>query len=197
MRMPWPRSLLGRHLLLLIAVVLASVLSTFAIFFAFIQNPRIDEAAQLVASQTRMVAHLLAALPPEARRRELLAINGGEPATPPPDSVDRAHSYTPKRFLRCLRRNLPADTQIRWERGMSRRIWVQMRIDGQPEWVVIPASTGLGRSLPVSLIAELLSLAVFPVLGAWFMQRHMAARLGRLARAAKAVERGAWPAPVP
>ncbi|AJW95830.1 ATP-binding protein [Burkholderia gladioli pv. gladioli] len=197
MRMPWPRSLLGRHLLLLSAVVLASMLSTFAVFFAFIQNPRIDEAAALVASQTRMVAQLLTALPPEARRRELLAINGDEPAMPPPDSVDRTHGYMPTRFLRHLRRNLPPDTQIRWQRGTGRFIWVRMRIDGQPEWVVIPLSTGLGLSLPLGLIAELLALAVFPALGAWFMQRHMAGRLSRLARAAKAVERGAWPAPVP
>ena len=47
----WPRTLLGRNIVLLIGLVLASQVCALAIFMIFIQRPRIDDAASLVASE--------------------------------------------------------------------------------------------------------------------------------------------------
>ncbi|WP_246793078.1 ATP-binding protein [Burkholderia perseverans] len=197
MTMPWPRSLLGRNLLLLVLVVIASELSTFTIFFTLVQNPRLDEAASLVASQTRLVGQLLNSLPPEARRRELAAINGAPQAAPPPDAWQRVRGVQARRFVRALLRELPPGTQFRWQRGRESRVWVQLRLGDEPAWVMLPVSSSVSPQLPWSLVAQLLTLAAFPALGAWLIQRHTAGRLRRLARAAETVERGAWPEPVP
>ncbi|WP_144158457.1 ATP-binding protein [Paraburkholderia sp. BCC1885] len=198
MTIPWPRSLLGRNLLLLVFVVFASELSAFAIFFVFVQNPRVDEAAALVASQTRLAAQLLGALPPDARRAELAAING--PGRSEPSSEARLHtySYVAYRFMRSLMQRLPPGTQVRWERDEGNRVWVRLRIGDEFAWVTLPPVTsGIGSPMPWSAVIWLLTLAAFPALGAWLIQRHTAGWLQRLARAAATVERGAWPEPVP
>ncbi len=98
----------------------------------------------------------------------LLAINGDEPAMPPPGLrsiapigyiARRVSCGTSGAICRPTRRSAGSAARARFILGSD------MRIDGQPEWVVIPLSTGLGLSLPLGLIAELLALAVFPALG--------------------------------
>lgn len=198
MTIPWPRSLLGRNLLLLVCVVFASELSAFGIFFVFIQNPRVDEAASLVAAQTRLAAQLLNALPPDARHAELVAINGPGRTAPSDEARLHTHSYVAHRFMRALMRRLPPGTQVRWQRDDGTRIWVRLQIGDEFDWVTLPPATlGIGNPMPWSAVIWLLTLAAFPALGAWLIQRHTAGRLQRLARAAETLERGAWPEPVP
>jgi len=197
MRTPWPRSLLGRNLLLLVFVVVACEVSTFAIFFQFIEKPRIDEAASLVASQTRLVEQLLNALPLDQRRKELEALKGSEAEFPDSAYVDDSPSnFLARRFLETLALRLPPGTQIRWERRSGHQIWVQLRVESKLGWVMLPVSSAITH-LSWSVIAQLLTLAAFPALGAWLIQRHTAGRLQRLARAAATMESGAWPEPVP
>lgn len=193
----WPRSLLVRNLLLLVLLVVASDISTFTIFFSFIQLPRIDEAASLFATQTRQVARLLSALQPEVRYSELVAINGGD--QPPPGNADTdTHSISAQRFLQTLAQHLPPGTLVRLQGGKnSRRIWIQLRIGDQLEWVMLPVPAELTHQLPWSVIAQLLTIAAFPALGAWLIQRHTVIRLQRLTRAATIVAHGGWPDPVP
>lgn len=193
-----PASLLGRNLLLLVLVVIASQVSTFVLVFVFVQRPRIDEAAGLVASQIAMVERLLVALPEPERSRELLALNGGAASTPA-DDLRRLlpRAYTVRRFLRSLGARLPAGTEVYWEASGAHRIWVRLAIDGRLYWVALPTAAAVGQSLSRGAVGLLLTLAMFPALGAWLIQRHTAAPLQRLAQAAATLERGSWPAPVP
>lgn len=194
-----PRSLLGRNLLLLLLLVVASDISTFTIFFVFIETPRIDEAASLFASQTRQVERLLRALPPQVRYNELVAINGGEQAPPANADTDTdTHSFSAHRFLQTLTQHLPSGTLVSLEGGKdSRRIWIQLRIGEGLEWVMLPVPAEISHQLPWSLIAQLLTIAAFPALGAWLIQRYTVVRLQRLAGAATTVTHGGWPEPVP
>ncbi|WP_322012027.1 ATP-binding protein [Paraburkholderia sp. J12] len=193
-----PRSLLGRNLLLLVLVVIASEVSVILLIFVFIQKPRIDEAALFVASQTAAVERLLAALPEPGRSRELAAMNGGTASAPPVLShTALPHAYTIRRFLRSLRERLPAGTALYWEASGGRRIWVRLVIDDRFYWLALPTAAAIRQSLPLSAVGILLTLAMFPALGAWLIQRHTAAPLQRLASAAMLIERGTWPEPVP
>ncbi len=193
----WPGSLLGRNLLLLVLLVVASDISTFTIFFAFIQLPRIDEAAALFASQTKQVARLLSVLPPEIRYSELVATNGGEQA-PPAGTDTPTHSFSAHRFLQTLTRHLPPGTRISLDGGKdSRQIWIQLRINDQLDWIMLPVPAEINHQLPWSVIAQLFTIAAFPALGAWLIQRYTVVRLQRLARAATTVTHGGWPEPVP
>jgi two-component system osmolarity sensor histidine kinase EnvZ len=190
--------LLARNLVLLMLVVLGSLTSVVAIFLTFIQQPRIDEVASLVASQTRLVVQLLGALPEADRRRELATINGGAQMMPDEHAKTRvARGYMARRFLDALHERLPPHTEVFWERGHHAQVWVRLRIGGEYDWVVIPTSAEIGRVLPWSVLALLIAIAMFPALGAWLIQRHMAGPLQRLADAAATTERGGWPAPVP
>jgi len=193
-----PGSLLGRNLLLLVLIVIASQVSTFFLIVVFFQRPRIDAAASLVASQTAVVERLLAALPEPGRSSELLALNGGVTGAPP---VDRRRlpprAYTVRRFLRSLRARLPAGTQMYLDAAGEHRIWVRLAIDGRFYWVALPTGATIGQSPSLGALGILLTLAMFPALGAWLIQRHTAVPLQRLANAAETIERGTWPDAVP
>jgi two-component system osmolarity sensor histidine kinase EnvZ len=65
----WYRSLLVRNVLALIVLVLASQIFAGTVYVFFVQRPRIDEAASLVATQIRTVSRLLATLPPAVREQ--------------------------------------------------------------------------------------------------------------------------------
>ncbi|WP_245983091.1 ATP-binding protein [Trinickia fusca] len=195
--MPWPHSLLERNLLLLILVVVASQLTTFMVFFVFMQQPRIDEAASLIASQTATVERLLTALHEPERGRAVAAMNGGGLATPMTDSHELPRTLMARRFLISLRERLPSGTQVRWEDGEQRRIWLRLEIDGTHYWIVLSAPPTIGRLLPWSIVCMLLAFGMFPALGAWLIQRDTSIPLQRLVRAAATVERGAWPDAVP
>jgi len=62
---------------------------------------------------------------------------------------------------------------------------------------MLPVPAELTHQLPWSVIAQLLTIAAFPALGAWLIQRHTVIRLQRLTRAATIVAHGGWPDPVP
>jgi two-component system, OmpR family, osmolarity sensor histidine kinase EnvZ len=200
MRLPWPRSLLARNLVLLTCVVLASQAAAYAIFMLLIQQPRIDEVASLIASQTRLVDQLLVALPEADRHRQLVAINGGEQAPgkrAQPFSQPYVHSYLERRFMNTLSQHLPPGSEILLERGGETRIWIRQQIGGEYDWMVLPISTEIGGLLPWNVLGLLMAIALFPVLGAWLIQRYLAGPLRRLAEAAASTELGVWPEPVP
>jgi two-component system osmolarity sensor histidine kinase EnvZ len=195
----WPRSLLARNVILLIAVVLASQISIMAVYLAFIQKPRIDDAASLITSQILAVDRLLSALPEAERSRELLEMNGA-----PQDALPLAQSrgffppdYTTRMFFTSLAARLPPDVQIRWEHIGEHRIWVRLNVAGTYDWVMLRATPAVSHILPWSLICLLLTVATFPALGAYLIHRPVESALRRFARAAATIERGEWPDAVP
>ncbi|WP_144113453.1 ATP-binding protein [Paraburkholderia sp. BCC1886] len=201
MRLARPRSLLWRNVLLLIVLTLASQTAVIAVYLTFIQKPRIDDAAALVASQIIAVNRLLAALPEPARDSELLEINGAPQdalALPPAGDLDRLTiRFMMQTFLESLASQLPSGAQVRWDRSGEHRVWVRLDVAGKHYWVKLHAASAVGHILPWSVIFILLTIATFPVLGGYLIQRPVEGALRRLARAASTIERGQWPQAVP
>jgi two-component system osmolarity sensor histidine kinase EnvZ len=197
----WPRSLIGRNLVLLVSLTIASQLCAIAIFVLLIQRPRIDGAATLEASQIMLVGRLLSAVSPAAREQQLLALNGDATAPraggPPPLTL--AGGYATQRFITSLRARLPPQVQVEWDGDAAlRRLWVRLRTaDGRRYWITLPAAPAESDFVLWSAALLLLSQTMLPTLGAWLIHRRTQQPLLRLARAAASVEHGAWPAPVP
>lgn len=195
----WPRSLLGRNLVLLVSLTVASQLCALAVFVLLIQRPRVEVAASLEASQIMLVGRLLAALPPAHRARELGAMNG---ASPPPAGdapmMVMGGGYMMPRFMARLRERLPPGARLHFDgRVQPFRLWVRLPDAHGAYWVALPVTPIASDFVLWSTILLLLSQALLPALGAWLIHRRTHQPLLRLARAAASVERGAWPAPVP
>jgi two-component system osmolarity sensor histidine kinase EnvZ len=198
----WPRSLVGRNLVMLVSLTIASQLCAIFIFVWVIQRPRVDVAAGLEASQIMLVGRLLSAVPPAERQRQLAALNGAAVAPPsasPPPPLMLAGGYFMQRFITRLRAQLPPDVLVRWDANQApSRLWVRLRTgDGEAYWVTLPAAPLDSDFVRWSVLLLLLSQALLPMLGAWLIHRRTQRPLQRLARAAGSVEQGAWPAPVP
>ncbi|AGK46306.1 HAMP domain protein [Burkholderia thailandensis MSMB121] len=197
MKVPRPRTLLGRNLLLLVCIVAASQVATAVLYFLLIQLPRIDEIASVVASQTKAVERLLAARPEPERRREVVAMNGGLQGPPERHLTAVPRNYQIRRFVTQLAARLTPGTLVLWEGGLQHRFWVRLAIDRDSYWVALPVTAHIGNAQPWSVACLLLVFATFPVFGAWMIQRDTTVPLRRLSRAAATIERGEWPDAVP
>ncbi|MEQ5842907.1 ATP-binding protein [Paraburkholderia acidicola] len=191
----WPRSLFGRSMLLLFALIVASELCTIAIYVLFVQRPRIDDAAAVEAAQIVLIERLLVALPPGQRHKVLADLNGvRDDALPPNVRTSRPPSgYAMQLFFERLQGRLPPGVEVRWDRGPERRIWVGLPFDDGNRWIVLPAVSGIAHTLEWSLIALLLMVVPAPALGAYVIHRRIEGPLTRLSRAAASVGRGVWP----
>lgn len=195
----WPRTLLGRNIVLLIGLVLASQVCALAIFMIFIQRPRIDDAASLVASEIKLVNRLLAKLPPAERQKELAEMNGLPDAAVPLSQVPATfpNIYLLRRFFRRLARDLPPGVELRWEGQHAHRVWVQLNVDSKDYWINLPVSPAIEHFVPWSMVYLLFSVTAFPIFGAYLIHRRTEGPLRRLARAAARIEKGDWPDAVP
>lgn len=195
----WSRTLLARNIFLLITLVLASQVSIFAVYMTFVQKPRIDDGAALVASQIRILVRLLSALPESERKRELLELNGtSQDQLPPAQTHTRPPlDYVARRFVSRLSAELAPEEQLRWEGDAEHQIWVRLHVDDAWYWVALRGASVVTHTLPWTLICGLLSVAAVPALGAYLIHRPVEQALRRLARAAHTIEEGDWPEAVP
>ncbi|MBB5468760.1 two-component system osmolarity sensor histidine kinase EnvZ [Paraburkholderia sp. CI2] len=194
----WRGSLFARNVLLLIVLMLTSQILVFAVYLNFIQKPRVDDGAALVASQIRILDRLLSVLPDDERNRQLLEMNGApQGELPPPQARDGLPpDYMAHRFFGRLASELAPDEQLRWERD-GHRIWVRLHVQDVRYWVALRGTSAMSSTLPWALIGLLLSAATLPALGAYLIHRPVEQALRRLARAAGTIERGVWPEAVP
>lgn len=190
-------------MLLLTSLIVAGQLCAMAIFLWFIQGPRIDYVAALEASQIVLLEHVLSTMPESARRDQLAALHGvaeDAPALPPAAPLE-IHSYWLRRYLSTLLARLPANIEVRWDgRANTKQLWVRLTAPlGTPPrhyWIALQAAPMEASFVLVSVLCLLLTLASFPTLGAYLIDRRIDGPLKRLARAAAGIERGERPAPV-
>lgn len=193
----WPRSLLGRNLVILFTLVAISQICTIAILVVFVQDPRIEDAASLEAAQIMLLGNVLSELP-NLQRQERLTQMGAMPgdAFPPATHSELPRGYVARRFMMRLAAKLPADLLVRWEKSPQHRFWVRTSVGGAYRWIRLPPIPVVNHSVPWSTIGLLLMLATIPALGAYLIHRNIEGPLRRLTRAASSIERGVWPVAV-
>lgn len=195
----WPRSLLGRSVLLIAILLVVANLAWVQIFRYSERAPRARQQAQQIASVINLTRWALIASDP-ARRFELLSeLSQTEGIQIYADSPQAIEPLPNRPFVQEvaneLRRQLGPQTRITLTRGGVRGVWVSFRIDEDAYWVYMPRSR-LERNEPLRWLgwgALVLTLALG---GAYFIVSLINRPLQELTRAARQMGRGATPQPV-
>ena len=210
----WPRSLLGRNLLLMAVLIVLGQLVAAVLVRQMIFKPRVAQVADGVARNVAALRAGLQALSPAQRVAFVEAFNRQAVlATPPvaPESAARRALLSPmeRQFVLAVSRRLGAsDTampttqppQPLWRRdstGMLALRVVHEGADGaESYWLnlpsVFPTREFTGAWLMATLVSMLLAL-----LGAWWLQRHINRPLAQVVVAARQLARGQTPAVLP
>lgn len=203
----WPRSLLGRNLLLITALVVASQLCAVVLVRQMILQPRVAQVADGVARNVAALRAGLDVLPPAQRAAFVQAFNRQavqaalESGEPP--SLRRRALLSPleQRFVQAVARRLDqAEATIaggpRWRRDGSGTLALRVAHGGTDYWLslpsVFPTREFTGAWLMATVTGVLLAL-----LGAWWLQRHLNRPLARVVAAAQRLAQGQAPAPLP
>jgi two-component system, OmpR family, osmolarity sensor histidine kinase EnvZ len=184
----WPRSLFGRNLLLLMALIAIAQMSTIALYL-LLQRPRVTEVAQLVATQVNILDAALSQVPAADRDAYVARLNHVGPlsvqlAEPATDNVEFG---TPlgRLFIREVRRNLAKGITLRVTTEPNLAVWVHIDISGARYWIKLPVNALLPYRWLTSALILWFCLAFFAALGAFLIQRRINRPLHDLAHAAQ------------
>lgn len=201
MKLPWPRSLLARNFLLLVALALTLEFSVFATFYQLLQKPRAEGLATLVASQINTQRDILAALPRVERDEVVRRINaeGAMKITPAnADDVTRAEARGGiwlVEFTRRLEEQLPPGSQPMTTHAGATQ--VRMQVGEQGYWLTLPLHVQLrDRGMTVAVAVSGLIVGLM-LLAAWLIQRRINRPLRQLQRATHALGSGRAPGRLP
>ncbi|MHC1481335.1 ATP-binding protein [Frateuria aurantia] len=189
----WPRSLLGRNLMLLLAISAFAQMSTIVVYL-LMQRPRIVEVAQLVAAQINTLDAALAQVPVDRRDAYIAALERTMPLHLQRDLPAVGGEAGPdapliRYFINEVRRDLRPGIDIRWPRRSRMQLWVHVNISGTRYWMMLPANAMLHYRWFVSVLALSLCMAALAALGAFLIQRRIHQPLRDIAAAARAVGR--------
>lgn len=201
MKLPWPRSLLARNFLLLMALALALEFSVFATFYQLLQKPRSDGLATLVASQINTQRVILAALPPDERDDVIRRINaeGAMKINPAvegdaPRGEDSGGIWLTD-FAQRLEGQLPPGSQPAITHLGAAH--VRMQVGDQVYWLWLPLHVQLrDRAMTVAVATSGLVVGLM-LLAAWLIQRRINRPLRQLQRATHALGSGRAPGRLP
>lgn len=181
-----PRSMFGRNLLLLVALILLAEAGIGWMFRQWIQAPRVAAMQQFVVQQAQAQRAFLLRLDDAARAQWQQGQPGWqrEPQAAEPDSLWLA------RFMQNLRQELKPDQyQVRWQQQPVPGLWLGLRVGPQWLWQELESS-GLHANLPPLVLWILVGGGVLAVLGAYVIQRRINRPLQELAAAALAFGQG-------
>lgn len=190
MKSPWPASLLGRNLLVVLALVLAGQLAAGIIFRHFVQRPRAEAFVTVITEHLGALKAGIAALPPDQRQAFVTAFNERAARRSSP-------AATPAPFERLLLRGVStrlaeAGMPVIWRQAPGQPMLVRLEVEGQAYWLAT-AGLDLPLALPrAALLIWLLALAL-SLAGAYLLTRRLHRPLARLAQAARDLGRGTEP----
>jgi two-component system osmolarity sensor histidine kinase EnvZ len=194
----WPRSLVGRNALLIVALMVLAQLISSVLVRVLIVNPRLEQIADAVARNVAATRAGLTALTPADRAAFLDAFGPrrGDSAGPATAAAAPRLSSLERRFVRSVSDRLAADgTEVAWRRDADRSLALRLVIGEQTYWLtlhgVIAAREFTGAWIAASVTAALLAL-----MGALAIQRRIERPLRALVDAAETLGRGARPEPL-
>ncbi len=196
-----PRTLFGRNLLLIVALV-AIAQASFALAFVLqVQRPRLERYVEYVAVVATSFGNAIDRLAPADRQAFIDSTNASARGGL---AIERAGAPVPagrrERLLRYLQERITQrlpDREIGFTELPDRRLWVSLGArDGHTTWLVLRIGD-LAPDVPTVLVASSLMTALISVIGAALIQRRITRPLRDLERAAGEVASGRHPAPVP
>ena len=207
----WPRSLLGRNLLLMVALIVLGQLVAAVLVRQMIFKPRVAQVADGVARNVTALRAGLQALPPAQRVAFVEAFNRQAVLSAPPaapESAARRALLSPmeRQFVQAVSRRLGADDaatqtpQPLWRRDstgvLSLRVVHEGAEGAESYWLNLPSVFPTREFTGAWLVATLASM-LLALLGAWWLQRHINRPLVQVVGAAQQLAQGQSPATLP
>ncbi|UCU99130.1 ATP-binding protein [Acidovorax radicis] len=208
----WPRSLLGRNLLLMAALIVLGQLCAAVLVRHMILKPRVAQVADGVARNVAAIRAGLQALPPGQRQAFVQAFNDqaaqtqASALTAAPGSWRAVLSPMERQFVRAVTQRLdeaqgtPPSGEPVWRRDSSGVLSLRVVHEGAqgPEtyWLNLP-SVFPTREFTGAWLAATLASMLLALLGAWWLQRHINRPLAQVVTAARQLAQGQAPAPLP
>ena len=203
----WPRSLLGRNLLLMAVLIVLGQLVAAVLVRQMIFKPRVAQVADGVARNVTALRAGLQALRRGQRVAFVEAFNRqAAQATPPalPESAARRGLLSPleRQFVQAVSRRLgagDAETQPPqpvWRRDSTGVLALRMVHEGTDYWLNLPSVFPTREFTGAWLVATLASM-LLALLGAWWLQRHINRPLVQVVGAAQQLAQGQSPATLP
>ena len=210
----WPRSLLGRNLLLMAVLIVLGQLVAAVLVRQMIFQPRVAQVADGVARNVGALRAGLQALPPAERAAFVEAFNQQAVRSAPPVAAENAArrallSPMERQFVQAVSRRLGAEDAATSASQSSQPVWrrdstgvLALRVVHQgPEgaetyWLNLP-SVFPTREFTGAWLAATLASMLLALLGAWWLQRHINRPLAQVVAAARQLAQGQTPAPLP
>ncbi len=204
----WPRSLLGRNLLLMAVLIVLGQLVAAVLVRQMIFQPRVVQVADGVARNVAAIRAGLQVLPPEQRQAFVQAFNEQAARTQThalaaaPGTWRAVLSPLERQFVRAVTQQLdgakgtPASSaDPLWRRDSSGVLSLRVVHEGTEYWLNLPSVFPTREFTGAWLMATLASM-VLALAGAWWLQRHLNQPLQRVVQAAKRLARGQPPGPL-
>ena len=204
----WPRSLLGRNLLLMAVLIVLGQLCAAVLVRHMILKPRVAQVADGVARNVAAIRAGLQALPPGQRQDFVQAFNAQAAQTQAfaltaaPGTWRAVLSPMERQFVRAVTQRLdeaqgaPPSGEPVWRRDSSGVLSLRVVHEGTEYWLNLPSVFPTREFTGAWLMATLTSM-VLALAGAWWLQRHLNQPLQRVVLAAQRLARGQPPAPLP
>ncbi|MBV7541607.1 ATP-binding protein [Acidovorax sp. sic0104] len=198
----WPRSLLGRNLLLIAALVVLGQLVAVVLVRQMILQPRVAQVADGVARNVAALSAGLQALPAGQRAAFVEAFNLNAAQVAPTSQSRRALlSPLERQFVQAVARRLqgggtaPGGEAV-WRRDSTGVLALRVVHDGTAYWLHLPSVFPTREFTGAWLLATLISM-LLALWGAWWLQRHINRPLGQVVAAAQQLAQGQAPAALP
>lgn len=196
MKWPWPRSLFGRHLLLIVGLILLAELALALGFHVLVQQPRQERALNQTRNFVELSEQALVQMEAPQRQRWVQALQASTPGlslTPDPPHIQPGATPLFDRWWRPrLQAQLGRDVLLVRPPGETPRLWVHLQAGADRWWLGLDAQPLLlersGLWLGVLLLTTTLA-----VLGAVWIQRPLKRSLHPLQQAAAQVAQGHYP----
>jgi len=194
-------SLLARAFLLIAALIVVAVFSSFQIYRVYEREPRARALAQQAISIVNVTRAALVNADPDRRRALLVELNEREGIRLYPAGRDEVLRPLPARpvitrVAELVTASLGAKTRFAIARDGQRGFWVSFFIDEDEFWVMLPRER-FERPFAWGWIGWGAALLALALAGAWLIASAIARPLRALTVAAARVGRGQAPEPLP
>ncbi|HXU94658.1 MAG TPA: ATP-binding protein [Gallionella sp.] len=197
-----PRTLLGRAFLLIVVLIALSFAASAAIFRHAVQEPRVQQMAELVVSAVNLTRAAVLSSAPEWRGALLEELRDAEGLRVQlADAADvlepmPEHPSELRLMMDEVRNRLGNGTRFASVRNGEEGLWVSFRIGEDEFWLSLPRER-IDHPLSQVLLVLGSMVLLLALVGAYFIARQVAWPLKRLEHAAHQVGEGEMPLPLP
>jgi two-component system osmolarity sensor histidine kinase EnvZ len=194
-----PRSLFGRNLLLIVALIFISELGVIALFRQIVQEPRMTLLIDFAQTHVEAMRTALDRMTPEQRSQYMVHFNTDQSdrvlqtkvtvADNTPAPLVEPKRLLVRRFMKRLSHRLGESYRLGWQNDPEQRLWVGTRIGDYEYWFGLHATVFASATTPLSLLAAI-AAGLLALFGAYLIQRRINRPLNALADAAAQVGAG-------